>query len=125
LLVSSFYNIEKVVLEETYEMEEQVHRLGPLRFIMKHRINSGSVHDPCTLVSNSGKAIAPAEEGRPCLLNESQYPENIRSLIADEMSGNQITDHDNVDDVTGTAFHEQRMNENFINCIKYHQAILE
>jgi hypothetical protein len=122
LLVSSFENIEMVVLDDTHEMKEQVHRLRPLRFFTKYSINSGSIHNTCTAVSNTDKTTAPAEEGTPYLLNGSRYSENIRSLIADEPSGNQTTEHD---DVKGTPFHEQRMNDNFINCIKYHQAILE
>jgi hypothetical protein len=124
LLVSSFENVGKVVPEGRYEMEEHIHRSGRLSLFMNHTINNGLNDDSCTTVSNSGKNAVPAE-GTPCLLQQCQYPENFRSLAVDERSGTQTSEHGNADDVIGTAFDEQQMNDYLINCIKYHQAILE
>jgi hypothetical protein len=125
LLVSSFENIGKVLLIETNKMEDQISSLRwPILFV-DNTFNSGLIPGSCKAVSNSEKTVTSVEGEKPCLSNLSQYSENILSPVTEDMSGNQAPEHENVDNLTGTAFYEQQTNEYFINCIRYHQAILE
>jgi hypothetical protein len=125
LLESSFENMGKVALEERDETGEQIHGPRRLRLFMNSTINNDLIHDSCMAVCKSSKPTAPNEEEKPCFLNRSQYPESIQTLTTDDRCGSQTSAHENMDNLRGAAFDEEQMNEYFINCIKYHQAILE
>jgi hypothetical protein len=125
LLVSSFENIGKAILTERNKMEDHVSSIRWPPLFVENTFNTDLIPSSCKVLSNSDGTFASVEGENPCLSKLSQYAENILSPVTGEMSGNQAAEHENMDNLTGTAFYEQQINEYFINCIRYHQAILE
>jgi hypothetical protein len=125
LLVSAFENMGQVVLMEKVGMEEPISSLKCSRLVMDTKFSGGFNHYPYATACKSVKTIASIDGGKPRSSYISQSQENIRSPVRDEISGKQMSEQKSIESVTGAALHEERMKEYFINCVRYHQAILE
>jgi hypothetical protein len=125
LLASAFDDMRKVYEGETAEIGKQIHTPALLLISINSTARDYLIHDCGKTVLNSGKNTVCVEGDKSSLLNPNQYPEDIQSLqllSADNMFRCQTTEYEAS---TQTSPTEEEMNLRFINCVKYHQALLE
>ena len=116
LLASSFEDMGKIFVEEIAEMGKPAVR------------NELVYYHQCTSVPSYSVKVTCIEKENPLSLKQTQRSENIpalQALPASIISGSQISENENLRNVTEMALIEEKINDYLINCIKYHQEILK